>query len=165
MRNGFDGVVTGGSLVSRAIAPGCNSSPRGNSTDPSGRHRASTPYEGISAWFGCKSKGYGRPARADRTRRSADLWANLAETFHETPGTKVAPDQAADLAFRVREADLARRALVERIQNESDNAVTRMPRHCEVRAMAPDLAPQWSGPPAARETSTLIIYIYSVYLR
>jgi hypothetical protein len=165
MRNGFDVVVTGGGLISRAIAPGCNSSPRENSTDPPGRHRASTPYEGISAWFGCKSKGYGRLARADPTRRSADLWANLAETFRETTGTKVALDQAAALAFRVREADLAQRALVERMQNESDNAVTRMPCHGEVRAMAPDLAPRWSGPPAARETSTLIIYIYSVYLR
>jgi hypothetical protein len=55
--------------------------------------------------------------------------------------------------------------LVERMHNESDDAATRMPHHGEVRAMAPDLAPRWPAPASARETSTLIIYTYSVHLR
>jgi hypothetical protein len=115
--------------------------------------------------FGAKSKGDGRPARPDRARRSADPWATLGVTLHETTGTKVAPGQTAGLVFRVRETELVRRALAERMHNESDETATRMPRHGEVRAMAPDVAPRRSGPPSAHETSTLIVYTCSVYLR
>jgi hypothetical protein len=169
MPNGFYVIVTGGSLVSRAIAPGCNSSPRENRTDPPGKHRASTPHERISAWFQCKSKGDGRPARADRAHRSGAPWADLGETLHETTGTKVAPGQAPGLVFRVRETALVQRALAERMHNESDDSATRChvtkPRHGEVCAMAPDLALRRSGPPSACDTSTFMTYTCSVYLR
>ena len=84
MANAYDLIVIGGGLVGGAIAWGAarvaHPSPCSTkATSPT------APRAAISAWCWVQSKGAGMPPYAHWTRRSAELWPDLAGALAEPP--------------------------------------------------------------------------------
>ena len=139
MPNSFDIIVIGGGLVGGAIAWGATRAGARTALIDQGdiAFRAARGNFGL-VWV--QSKGAGMPPYAHWTRRSADLWPDLAEALHATTGTDVALRQPGGLAFCLSETEFAQRAaLIARMHNESGDAGTRMLGRDEVRAMLPGL--------------------------
>jgi glycine/D-amino acid oxidase-like deaminating enzyme len=139
MPSSFDLIVIGGGLVGGALAWGAARAGARTALLDQGdlACRAARGNFGL-VWV--QSKGAGMPPYAHWTRRSADLWPELAEALHAATGTDVALRQPGGLAFCLSETEFAQRAaLVARMHNESGDAGTRMLGRAEVRAMVPGL--------------------------
>jgi glycine/D-amino acid oxidase-like deaminating enzyme len=141
----FDLIVIGGGLVGGAIAWGA------------ALHgaRVAVLDEGDVAWraargnFGLvwvQSKGAGTPPYAHWTRRSAELWPELASGLQAACGIDPALAQPGGLAFCLSEREFDERAaMLTRMHNESGDIGTRMLGRAEARAMVPGLGDRVVG--------------------
>lgn len=135
MPSSFDIIIIGGGLVGGAIAWGAAIAGASTALLDEGdvAFRAARGNFGL-VWV--QSKGAGMPPYAHWTRRSAELWPDLASKLVETTGTNVALHQPGGLTFCLSNSEFAQRAaLVARMHNESGDAGTRMLDRAEVRAM------------------------------
>ncbi|HVC61129.1 MAG TPA: FAD-dependent oxidoreductase [Acetobacteraceae bacterium] len=145
MANAYDLIVIGGGLVGGAIAFGAAS--RGASVavldEGDVAYRAARGNFGL-VWV--QSKGAGVPAYAHWTRRSAELWPELARSLAETTGVDAALAQPGGLAFCLSEREWEdRAAMLRRMHNESGDIGTRMLDRAEARAMVPGLGDRVVG--------------------
>jgi glycine/D-amino acid oxidase-like deaminating enzyme len=139
MPSKFDIVVIGGGLVGAAIAWGATRLGASVALLDEGdlAFRAARGNFGL-VWV--QSKGAGMPPYAHWTRRSADLWPELAQSLHATTGTDVALHQPGGLTFCLSDEEFEQRtALIQRMHNESGDLGTRMLSRSEVRDMVPGL--------------------------
>jgi hydrogen cyanide synthase HcnC len=141
----FDLIVIGGGLVGGAIAWGAAS--RGASVavldEGDVAYRAARGNFGL-VWV--QSKGAGMPPYAHWTRRSSELWPELARSLAGTTGVDVALDQPGGLAFCLSEQEWEdRAAMLTRMHNESGDIGTRMLDRAEARAMVPGLGDRVVG--------------------
>ena len=135
----FDLIVIGGGLVGGAIAWGAASLGASVAVLDEGdvAYRAARGNFGL-VWV--QSKGAGMPPYAHWTRRSSELWPELARTLAATTGVDVALDQPGGLAFCLSEKEWDdRAAMLRRMHNESGDIGTRMLDRAEARAMVPGL--------------------------
>jgi glycine/D-amino acid oxidase-like deaminating enzyme len=140
----YDLIVIGGGLVGGAIAWGA--AERGASValldEGDVAYRAARGNFGL-VWV--QSKGAGMPPYAHWTRRSAELWPELAARL---AGARVdaALAQPGGLAFCLSEREYEDRVvMLTRMHNESGDIGTRMLDRAEVRAMVPGLGDRVMG--------------------
>jgi hydrogen cyanide synthase HcnC len=141
----YDLIVIGGGLVGGAIAWGAAS--RGASVvlldEGDVAFRAARGNFGL-VWV--QSKGAGMPPYAHWTRRSSELWPDLAQSLAGTTGVDVALEQPGGLTFCVTDQEFENRAtMIQRMHNESGDIGTRMLGRDEVRAMVPGLGDRVVG--------------------
>ena len=141
----YDLIVIGGGLVGGAIAWGAARLGASVALLDEGdiAFRAARANFGL-VWV--QSKGAGMPPYAHWSRRSAELWPQLATAMAETTGVDVALQQTGGLSFCLGEEEFEQRAnFVRRMHNESGDIGTRMLRRDEVKAMVPEIGPEVSG--------------------
>ena len=139
MPRNFDLVIIGGGLVGSAIAWGATRLGASVALLDEGdaAFRAARGNFGL-VWV--QSKGAGMPPYAHWTRRSADLWPQLANDLHDATGTDVALHQPGGLTFCLSDEEFEQRTtLIQRMHNESGDLGTRMLSRNELRAMVPGL--------------------------
>jgi len=139
-----DLIVIGGGLVGGAIAWGAAA--RGASValldEGDVAYRAARGNFGL-VWV--QSKGAGMPPYAHWTRRSAELWPDLAAQLAGA-GVDAALAQPGGLAFCLSERECEdRAAMLTRMHNESGDIGTRMLDRADVRAMVPGLGERVMG--------------------
>lgn len=135
----YDLIVIGGGLVGGAVAWGAARLGASVALLDEGdvAFRAARGNFGL-VWV--QSKGAGMPPYAHWTRRSAELWPELAGSLAEATGVDVALRQNGGLAFCFSEAEYqAREDLIARMHNESGGIGTRMIGRAELRAMVPGI--------------------------
>lgn len=140
-----DLIVIGGGLVGGAIAWGAARLGASVALLDEGdvAFRAARANFGL-VWV--QSKGAGMPAYAHWSRRSAELWPQLAAAMAENTGVDVALQQTGGLSFCLGEEEYAQREnFVRRMHNESGDIGTRMLRRDDVKAMVPEIGPEVSG--------------------
>lgn len=145
MATGYDLIVVGGGLVGAAIAWGAASQGASVALLDEGdvAFRAARGNFGL-VWV--QSKGAGMPPYAHWTRRSAELWPDLAGRLGSSTGVDVALDQPGGFAFCLSDREFeSRAALVHRMHNESGDIGTRMLDRAEVHAMLPGLGDEVVG--------------------
>jgi hydrogen cyanide synthase HcnC len=135
----YDLIVIGGGLVGGAIAWGAAA--RGASValldEGDIAFRAARGNFGL-VWV--QSKGAGMPPYAHWTRRSAELWPDLARQMSAATGVDVGLRQPGGLAFCLSDKEFEDRAsLIRRMHNESGDIGTRMLDRAEVRTMVDGL--------------------------
>jgi glycine/D-amino acid oxidase-like deaminating enzyme len=145
MSPSYDLIVIGGGLVGAAIAWG--SAERGASValldEGDIAFRAARGNFGL-VWV--QSKGAGMPPYAQWTRRSAELWPQLATHMAERTGVDVALRQPGGMTFCLSEQELTARAdMVRRMHNESGDIGTRILDRAEVHAMVSGLGDRVVG--------------------
>lgn len=141
----FDLIVVGGGLVGGAIAWGAASLGASVAVLDEGdiAYRAARGNFGL-VWV--QSKGAGMPPYAHWTRRSSELWPELARNLAGTTGVDVALEQPGGLAFCLSEKEWEdRAAMLRRMHNESGDIGTRMLDRAEARAMVPGLGDRVAG--------------------
>lgn len=141
----YDLIVIGGGLVGGAIAWGAASQGASVALLDEGdvAYRAARGNFGL-VWV--QSKGAGMPPYAHWTRRSAELWPDLAARLATATGVDVALEQPGGFAFCLSEEELETRAsIVQRMHNESGDIGTRILGRAEVRAMVPGLGDRVVG--------------------
>ncbi|MGA3397888.1 MAG: FAD-dependent oxidoreductase [Acetobacteraceae bacterium] len=141
----YDMIVIGGGLVGGAIAWGAAS--RGASVavldEGDIAYRAARGNFGL-VWV--QSKGAGMPPYAHWTRRSSELWPELARALTATTGVDTALAQPGGLAFCLSDREWEdRAAMLRRMHNESGDIGTRMLDRAEARAMVPGLGDRVVG--------------------
>jgi hydrogen cyanide synthase HcnC len=139
-----DLIVIGGGLVGGAIAWGAAA--RGASValldEGDVAYRAARGNFGL-VWV--QSKGAGMPPYAHWTRRSAELWPELAKRMAQA-GVDTALAQPGGFAFCLSDREYEdRAAMLTRMHNESGDIGTRMLDRAEVRAMLPGLGDRVVG--------------------
>ena len=135
----YDLIVIGGGLVGGAVAWGAARLGASVALLDEGdvAFRAARGNFGL-VWV--QSKGAGMPPYAHWTRRSAELWPELAGSLTEATGLDVALRQNGGIAFCFSEAEYqAREELIARMHNESGGIGTRMIGRAELRAMVPGI--------------------------
>ena len=141
----YDLLVIGGGLVGGAIAWGAARR---------GAHVAlldegDVAYRAARGNFGLvwvQSKGAGMPPYAHWTRRSAELWPQLADALADATGIDPAMEQPGGFAFCLSDQEMEQRAaLLQRMHNESGDIGTRMLDRAEARAMVPGLGDRVVG--------------------
>ncbi len=140
-----DLIVIGGGLVGAAIAWGAAREGASVALLDEGdvAFRAARGNFGL-VWV--QSKGAGMPPYAHWTRRSAELWPELAATLSEATGLDTGLRQPGGFMFCLSDEELETRAgIVNRMHNESGDIGTRMLDRAEVRAMVPGLGDQVVG--------------------
>jgi glycine/D-amino acid oxidase-like deaminating enzyme len=142
----FDLVVLGGGMVGTAIGFGCAERGARVAVLDEGdvALRAARGNFGL-VWS--QSKGDGMPAYAAWTRRSLQLWPQLAERVSRHAGRDVQYRAAGGLTFCLGETELEeRRALVQRMHNQGQQGLRLLDR-AELRALMPDcpLGPEVLG--------------------
>jgi hydrogen cyanide synthase HcnC len=145
MTAGYDLIVIGGGLVGSAIAWGAASLGASVALLDEGdvAFRASRGNFGL-VWV--QSKGAGMPAYAHWTRRSSELWPELAQRLGNSTGVDVGLRQPGGLVFCLSDAEmLERAALLQRMHNESGDIGTRMVDRSELQAMVPGLGDRVVG--------------------
>jgi glycine/D-amino acid oxidase-like deaminating enzyme len=145
MPGGHDLIVIGGGLVGGAIAWGAAA--QGASValldEGDSAFRAARGNFGL-VWV--QSKGAGMPPYAHWTRRSAELWPDLAGRLATTTGVDVALEQPGGFAFCLSDKELETRAsIVQRMHNESGDIGTRILDRAEVHRMVPGLGDRVVG--------------------
>ena len=140
----YDMIVIGGGLVGGAIAWGAAA--RGASValldEGDVAYRAARGNFGL-VWV--QSKGAGMPPYAHWTRRSAELWPELAGRL-ATAGADPALAQPGGFAFCLSDREYEdRAAMLTRMHNESGDIGTRMLDRTEVRALVPGLGDRVTG--------------------
>src|ERR1700683_1919409 len=116
---GYDLIVVGGGLGGGAIAWGAAAQGASVALLDQGdiAYRAARGNFGL-VWV--QSKGAGMPPYAHWTRRSSELWPELARTLATGTGVDVALDQPGGLAFCLSEKEwVDRAAMLTRMHNES----------------------------------------------
>ncbi|HEY1933140.1 MAG TPA: FAD-dependent oxidoreductase [Acetobacteraceae bacterium] len=141
----YDLIVIGGGLVGGAIAWGA--AVRGASValldEGDVAYRAARGNFGL-VWV--QSKGAGMPPYAHWTRRSAELWPELAGRLAETTGTDPVLAQPGGFAFCLSDREYEdRAAMLTRMHNESGDIGTRMLDRAEARAMVSGLGDRVVG--------------------
>jgi glycine/D-amino acid oxidase-like deaminating enzyme len=142
---GYDLLVIGGGLVGGAIAWGAArlGARVGLIDEGDIAFRAARANFGL-VWV--QSKGAGMPPYAHWTRRSAELWPELARALADATSLDVALEQTGGLSFCLGEEEYEQReSFVRRMHNESGDIGTRMLRRDEVKAMVPEIGPDVSG--------------------
>jgi len=145
MANSYDLIVVGGGLVGAAIAWGAARLGASVALLDEGdvAYRAARGNFGL-VWV--QSKGAGMPPYAHWTRRSAELWPDLAGQLAAATGIDTALHQPGGMAFCLSEQEFEdRAATVRRMHNESGDIGTRMLGRDEVRAMVPGLGDRVVG--------------------
>ena len=135
----YDLIVVGGGLVGAAIAWGAAKEGASVALLDEGdvAFRAARGNFGL-VWV--QSKGAGLPPYAHWTRRSSELWPDLASRLAAATGVDVALEQRGGMAFCLSDQEFeSRAAIVHRMHNESGDIGTRMLDRAEVRAMVPGL--------------------------
>jgi hydrogen cyanide synthase HcnC len=145
MSRAYDLIVIGGGLVGGAIAWGAAS--RGASVavldEGDVAYRAARGNFGL-VWV--QSKGAGMPPYAHWTRRSSELWPELASALTAATGVDAALAQPGGLAFCLSDREYQdRAAMLRRMHNESGDIGTRMLDRAEARAMVPGLGDRVVG--------------------
>jgi glycine/D-amino acid oxidase-like deaminating enzyme len=106
-------------------------------------------YRAARGTFGLvwvQSKGAGMPPYAHWTRRSSELWPELASALADTTGVDTALAQPGGFAFCLSDREYAdRAAMLTRMHNESGDIGTRMLNRAEARAMVPGLGDRVVG--------------------
>ncbi len=141
--SGYDLAVIGGGLVGGAIAWGAARLGASVALIDEGdvAFRAARGNFGL-VWV--QSKGVGMPPYARWSRRSAQLWPQLAAALRDATGADTALRQPGGLHFCLDEAELeARRTMIRRMHNVEHGAAvggeTRILDREEVRAMVPQI--------------------------
>ena len=140
-----DLIVIGGGLVGTAIAWGAA---RCGATvalldEGDNAFRAARGNFGL-VWV--QSKGAGMPPYAQWSRKSAELWPDLARALTDQTGIDTALRQPGGFMFCLSDAELETRAgIVHRMHNESGDIGTRILDRAEVRAMVPGLGDEVTG--------------------
>jgi hydrogen cyanide synthase HcnC len=145
MTAAFDCAVVGGGLVGSAIAWGLAREGAKVALLDEGdiAFRAARGNFGL-VWV--QGKGADMPAYAHWTRRSAELWPELAAAMAEASGADVALRQPGGLVFCLSDQEFEQRgALVQRMHNESGNIGTRMIGRSELHAMVPGIGDRVVG--------------------
>ena len=145
MPSAYDLIVIGGGLVGGAIAWGAARLGASVALLDEGdvAFRAARGNFGL-VWV--QSKGAGQPAYAHWTRRSAELWPQLAGALTEQTGIDMGLRQPGGFMFCLSDEEWENRAaIVKRMHNESGDIGTRMMDRAEVRAMVPGLGDQVMG--------------------
>jgi hydrogen cyanide synthase HcnC len=140
-----DLIVIGGGLVGGAIAWGAARQGASVALLDEGdiAFRAARGNFGL-VWV--QSKGAGNPPYAHWTRKSSELWPELAATLHQKTGVDVALHQPGGFMFCLTDEEFETRAgIVQRMHNESGDIGTRMLDRAEVRAMVPGLGDRVVG--------------------
>ena len=140
-----DLIVIGGGLVGGAIAWGAAKQGASVALLDEGdiAFRAARGNFGL-VWV--QSKGAGMPPYAHWTRRSSELWPDLAETLHQRTGIDTGLRQPGGFMFCLSDEELENRAaLVHRMHNESGDIGTKILDRAEVRAMVPGLGDRVVG--------------------
>ncbi len=145
MASAYDLIVIGGGLVGGAIAWGAAS--RGASVvvldEGDVAYRAARGNFGL-VWV--QSKGAGMPPYAHWTRRSSELWSELASALAAATGVDTALAQPGGFAFCLSDREYQdRAAMLTRMHNESGDIGTRMLDRAEARAMVPGLGDRVVG--------------------
>lgn len=133
----YDLIVIGGGLVGGAIAWGAARQGASVALIDEGdiAYRAARGNFGL-VWV--QSKGANMPPYAHWTRRSGELWPELAAGLAAQTGTDVALRQNGGLHFMFSDAEMeARASLNQRMHNECGPIGSRMLDRAEVRAMVP----------------------------
>ncbi|MSP04312.1 MAG: FAD-binding oxidoreductase [Acetobacteraceae bacterium] len=141
----YDLIVIGGGLVGGAIAWGATRLGASVALLDEGdiAFRAARANFGL-VWV--QSKGAGMPPYAHWSRRSAELWPQLATTMAQTTGIDVALQQTGGLSFCLGDDEYEQREnFVRRMHNESGDIGTRMIDRAEVRAMVPEIGDEVTG--------------------
>ncbi|MSP05429.1 MAG: FAD-binding oxidoreductase [Acetobacteraceae bacterium] len=142
---GYDLIVIGGGLVGGAIAWGAARLGASVALLDQGdvAFRAARANFGL-VWV--QSKGAGMPPYAHWSRRSAELWPQLASAMAEGTGIDVGLQQTGGLTFCLGDEEYEQREnFVRRMHNESGNIGTRMISRAEVRAMVPHIGDEVTG--------------------
>ncbi len=137
--NSFDLIVVGGGLVGGAIAWGAARQGASVALLDEGdvAHRAARGNFGL-VWI--QSKGADMPPYAHWSRRSSELWPQLAAAMLQGTGVDVALHQDGGLHFCMSDAEMQdRAAMITRMHNESGGNGTRLVDRAEVRAMVPGI--------------------------
>jgi glycine/D-amino acid oxidase-like deaminating enzyme len=145
MNGAYDLAVIGGGLVGGAIAWGA--AREGASValidESDVALRAARGNFGL-VWI--QSKGYGMPAYAHWSQRSARLWPQMQAALGAETGIDLALRQPGGFVFCLSEAELDdRAALVQRMHNESGDIGTVILDRDEVRARVPHLGDEVVG--------------------
>jgi glycine/D-amino acid oxidase-like deaminating enzyme len=141
----YDLIVIGGGLVGGAIAWGAASQGARVALLDEGdvAFRAARGNFGL-VWV--QSKGAGMPPYAHWTRRSSELWPDLAGRLAGATGIDVALEQPGGLTFCLSDEEFeSRSAMVHRMHNENGDIGTRMLGREEVRAMVSGLGDRVVG--------------------
>jgi glycine/D-amino acid oxidase-like deaminating enzyme len=140
-----DLIVIGGGLVGGAIAWGAARLGASVALLDEGdiAFRAARGNFGL-VWV--QSKGAGNPPYAHWTRKSSELWPDLAATLMQRTGVDPALRQPGGFMFCLSDEEYENRAaIVQRMHNESGDIGTRMLDRQEVRAMVPGLGDKVVG--------------------
>lgn len=141
----YDLIVIGGGLVGGAIAWGAARLGASVALLDEG----DTAFRAARANFGLvwiQSKGAGMAPYAHWSRRSAELWPQLATAMAAETGVDVALQQTGGLSFCLGEEEYEQREnFIWRMHNESGDIGTRMLRREDVKAMVPEIGPEVSG--------------------
>lgn len=135
----YDLIVIGGGLVGGAVAWGAARLGAAVALLDEGdvAFRAARGNFGL-VWV--QGKGAGMPPYAHWTRRSAELWPELAAQLAGATGVDVSLRQNGGLAFCFSDAEYAaREELIARMHNESGGSDIRMIDRAELRAMVPGI--------------------------
>jgi glycine/D-amino acid oxidase-like deaminating enzyme len=141
----FDAAVIGGGLVGAAIAWGLARAGAATALIDEGdvAFRAARGNFGL-VWV--QSKGDNRPEYAHWTRRSAELWPDLATALAVETGIDVALAQPGGLHFCLSEAEMAERGdMIKRMHNQSGGIGARLLDRSELEDMVPGLGPDVRG--------------------
>ena len=145
MPGSYDLIVIGGGLVGGAIAWGAAAQGASVALLDEGdvAFRAARGNFGL-VWV--QSKGAGMPPYAHWSRRSSELWPDLAGRLATATGVDVALHQPGGLAFCLSDAEFqARSDMIRRMHNESGDIGTRMIDRAEARAMVPGIGDEVVG--------------------
>lgn len=142
----IDLAIAGGGLVGAAIAYGCARRGQRVALFDEGdvALRAARGNFGL-VWV--QSKGDGMPAYAAWTRRSSDLWLELAPALKEETGIDVGHSRPGGVHVCLDEAELAERALfMGRLHNQTGGAFTyEMLDRAGIVKLLPDIGPKIAG--------------------
>ncbi|MCW3474091.1 NAD(P)/FAD-dependent oxidoreductase [Limobrevibacterium gyesilva] len=133
----YDLIVIGGGLVGGAIAWGAARQGASVALLDEGdvAYRAARGNFGL-VWV--QSKGAGMPPYAHWSRRSSEVWPQLAAALLQATELDVALRQPGGLHFCLNDAELEARAeMIQRMHNESGGSGTRMVGRAEMKAMVP----------------------------